>query len=717
MQSNILKNEIREGWKEKAASIKKATVLPPGAEVEKAFMDQAYIFVENKAGPLMNPEYRVGFEVVHKDDDNTRMVGIFAFKVGKELLFIPVFFNQGKIKGTDLLYRSSTKMLCPLTADWVKAILGETKTTQGTLVSEDATRIPNSFSLEKIKNPPMGTKRAFAEMVEKLRFEDESKDSLKLASFLKQAGKVATEYVGEMIKRSDEFAEAMHIGYDSINDWLPDSYQATQPANVTFSIKLAASADMSKEEKDEFFSRGFCIRDKRAAEDQTDEVEMVQNFMETSETGKYSVLGTDMKMHPMLILREMELNEGQDLRTYGGSTDVFFYDIKNKGFRNEYAFHKDNGVIVEDAVDGEEDAIALNSVSISNLSTDSAYLVVAKDLSKGFVFKPTDKISSSERGAVYKGITDPSFLSSNYSSKTVTFTNDKKDQALGAEGIVSTDSFYILPLDTKKEGENLYPASMSFDPMRNRQFSSFLKYGSQDKGVMDISLQDGEYLIRGDDYHTSYRNPALVAAFVVKQAGLSKELVYEVLDQAKQKPVKFFYEKKARSLYFPDFENETDESFDPYFNIAMENPQIDAIEAEGTYEEPKTLDELLQSEIGIQDGGLLNGVSPLELAQLADTTGVSSIFDHGVIGSLVNTFDSGLLIDSYLPDLEKALDKLGRLVFLFYWKPDDFTEMYGSNDQSSIENILLSNFKSFGEITLELKKKNKAFTSGNASLV
>lgn len=48
MQSNILKNEIREGWKEKAASIKKATVLPSGAEVEKAFMDQAYILLKTR---------------------------------------------------------------------------------------------------------------------------------------------------------------------------------------------------------------------------------------------------------------------------------------------------------------------------------------------------------------------------------------------------------------------------------------------------------------------------------------------------------------------------------------------------------------------------------------------------------------------------------------------------------------------------------------------
>jgi hypothetical protein len=69
-----------------------------------------------------------------------------------------------------------------------------------------------------------------------------------------------------------------------------------------------------------------------------------------------------------------------------------------------------------------------------------------------------------------------------------------------------------------------------------------------------------------------------------------------------------------------------------------------------------------------------------------------------------------MLIDKYFPDLEKALDRLGRMVFLFYWKPEDFSHLYGTDDQSSLENMLVSNFKQFGELVLELLKKINSFT-------
>ena len=36
----------------------------PDEVVEKAFLDQAYVFIQNKATPLMRVPYRLGFEFV-----------------------------------------------------------------------------------------------------------------------------------------------------------------------------------------------------------------------------------------------------------------------------------------------------------------------------------------------------------------------------------------------------------------------------------------------------------------------------------------------------------------------------------------------------------------------------------------------------------------------------------------------------------------------------
>lgn len=99
-------------------------------DIEKAVADQASGFVENKLGPLMKGDHPLGFEIVKKNDDNTRIVGIFAFKVGRQLLFAPVFFINGDIKGP-LLYRCDTKTFVPANKEWAEYLLGKEHDEEG----------------------------------------------------------------------------------------------------------------------------------------------------------------------------------------------------------------------------------------------------------------------------------------------------------------------------------------------------------------------------------------------------------------------------------------------------------------------------------------------------------------------------------------------------------------------------------------------------------
>ena len=95
---------FKNNWREKVAAMTEADDL----DIEKTFSDIASGFVANKVGDLMKDPHRIGFEIVKKNEDNTKMLGIFAFKVDKELIFAPVFFLHGEVKGP-LLYRCDTK--------------------------------------------------------------------------------------------------------------------------------------------------------------------------------------------------------------------------------------------------------------------------------------------------------------------------------------------------------------------------------------------------------------------------------------------------------------------------------------------------------------------------------------------------------------------------------------------------------------------------------
>lgn len=88
------------------------------AAVQKSFMDQSYGVVANKAKILFQDPFRLGFEIVHRNEKATKMVGIFAFRVNNNLLYAPTFFVNGEIKPADMLYRADVKRFVPLTEDW-----------------------------------------------------------------------------------------------------------------------------------------------------------------------------------------------------------------------------------------------------------------------------------------------------------------------------------------------------------------------------------------------------------------------------------------------------------------------------------------------------------------------------------------------------------------------------------------------------------------------
>jgi len=104
---------------------------------------------------------------------------------------------------------------------------------------------------------------------------------------------------------------------------------------------------------------------------------------------------------------------------------------------------------------------------------------------------------------------------------------------------------------------------------------------------------------------------------------------------------------------------------------------------------------------------LIETGTPKELYEASQTVKDDSLFDMGVVGSLVRTFDAAEMVEGYVPDLRQGLDKLGRILFLIYWKPEDFVESYGSDDVADIENKLLGSFRQFGDIILDLMQQFK----------
>lgn len=122
-------------WKAAAADRlsamqKQASETANDQDVEQAFAAQSYQFVANRCGDLMKDEHKIGFETVRKDDNNTRMLGIYGFKVEDTFIAAVVFFLNGEIKGP-LLYRSNTSTFVPATKEWSSFLIESIETQEG----------------------------------------------------------------------------------------------------------------------------------------------------------------------------------------------------------------------------------------------------------------------------------------------------------------------------------------------------------------------------------------------------------------------------------------------------------------------------------------------------------------------------------------------------------------------------------------------------------
>ncbi len=95
----------------------------------------------------------------------------------------------------------------------------------------------------------------------------------------------------------------------------------------------------------------------------------------------------------------------------------------------------------------------------------------------------------------------------------------------------------------------------------------------------------------------------------------------------------------------------------------------------------------------------------MQFAQQAAQTGQREVFDTAMLGSLLKSVRDDSIVDRYMGDLMKGMDRLGRILFLFYWRGEAFEERYGKQDMPELEDGLRNAFENMGEICLFLKKK------------
>lgn len=695
-------------------------------DAEKAFFDLAYNSL--KVTPLLKAPYRVGFEIVEKNDDATRMTGIVVFRIGKELFYNPLVFVGGKIKGADLFYRVSTKMFIPANDDWSSYLLNINQLPEGEGVPFSVRQQANNYGdLTGINRPPTYYKFAatltnevktnIEEIVKRSSHLTPETESI-LRKFITEDGGFSA--IEKIAKWADDYDFANQLFLNSV----PENYApelemekaaTAQPLIVLHrnlldngNVKSASTNDIKKGYRIDDFRKQADLNQAvfASAEDGLDSV---------TEPGVYNVLLADGSRKKCFCAYPDEgesspytTSPRRSLRRSGLVAPLVLVDLDSKQSRTTDCRSNAFGEFVG--------SIEQSDLPQYDMSAGKSYRIY--DTRRHMLSALIYVRDTATTPAGLKSYITGTSKEDGYGDITYVHNPDYAGR-LDDSCIIGKDYKFVEVAFKKTDYGSIRADNDDFKLGDASTVDQWIfQAGDGEIKKACVTKRDEGYLIQkwsGDKQHGDFEKLAAKLA-LMHECDMPETVADDVLEAADNGTYSFFY-KSAQQLAwrnFPEFYTQ----FNNEFGVPQED--ADAMQtatiAQGNYP--------IQLKHRIGDGlrhaqrneDSAPSESPAELYQMSQAKGTGNIFEHGVVGTLAKTYDSIELIDKYLPDLEKALDRLGRIIFLLYWKPDDFVKAYGADDQSDMETKLLSNFKSLGDVVLDLIMKTKATQRGSAPL-
>ena len=219
--------------------------------------------------PSLTP-YKVGFQVIDKNDDETRGAGIMVYKFKDQWIYIPAFFLNGRLRGYDEMYLPDKSQMVPSKDNWLSYISSRQPIMLGEPQTDDNSRPKKAADVaftEGRYNPIMNKTASFdaASLLGNLGlrgFDDFlgfPEDQFDLKSYIPKFGKEATVNFLTALNKSPEFANAV-LKYYSPEDIGMIAKTAIENGAYPVKVKEAPNSqsnlviytkdDLNKAEKD-----------------------------------------------------------------------------------------------------------------------------------------------------------------------------------------------------------------------------------------------------------------------------------------------------------------------------------------------------------------------------------------------------------------------------------------------------------------------------------
>jgi hypothetical protein len=814
---------------------------PDEVQMEQDFGRMAYMFLKDRAAGMI--PYLLGFEIVEREEDGSRAVGIFGFKLGEDYYYVPAFFTNGQVKGMDLLYSKATNTFMPLRESWINSIVNKQTIALGDGVSSNVDNLRRTFEQPRFDflavppNSPVGTvpkvasimysreelkalmKKPESElswsergMVRGFKGLVDSEDSPKTETPAKSASLLDTIRDGfslwnhlqantvDMLDKDAEFQEAWAgaiarlthqplpfqktaEGSDLVR-YLRDSggpravnglmtslghNHGFAKAALTFypdvkslyvsnfdsklaPVKVATKVEVVTEkheysdgkDKTRLVRDGFTIKDTREDVEKSEvyDVDYTRRFGSPARTGTYNLLLRNGACGKAWIFMPSNTSKNQHCVVVEPSSGCYFLAEPNAIFVR-------GDEITDDAKPFEK------AIDLKDMEVGKTYVILDSNGNATKPFKIRSsmaedgkrvqlEVSMRDYGVIKRPDYGHDFetLGSriHYSSTPVGMGSDyintieladfegNKVTTNGSDTLVVPSNWKAIEIDKQNDGgpaaydesslKAFKPGSMvDLDLAMSKNAFHKLTVdhdGSEFSIRFDGAFQDGP----GVNYKTAMLR-------LVRDYGLPVDDAEDILKTAQhnmkaRKLIKFGQMmvggQPTSNLVGASMPGEPGyaSDVDPFTGATTQGTQVDLMRGQTIGQTPP--------QNSVQPGFNLGGEAQQDLnagtlAQQAAQAGQKKVFDHAAIGGLSKVYDSSAVIDSYVPEMMKSLDRVGRILFLFYWKNEEFSNRYGSEDMAEMEDMIRGVFKSFGDLVLKLKQKSVEPESSSEALM
>lgn len=721
-------------------------------QIEGAFFQLAYQRLQDTLKNLI--PFLVGFEIVKKNEDNTKALGVFGFRSQNgQILFVPAFFVNGKVKPLDLLYSKNNEQFYPLNEDFAEMFIKEDLLGLGGNSKEnrsDIMRDATQGDYRQMSVPPRTGRYAIASVID----------------YVKDSDNDTKEAFTGLIEKDAEFCEALLRFYPlekvaaAIKLEDGDKYRkggkTSKKVDLVKVVKPSDKEDVKKltaHDKQTLMTQGYVIVDDRAQDQKSTfgAVDYLKKFTNPSDSGFYSYV-TKMGglRYGLLIVRPKQLQ--QDFAI----DDTLVIDLDSKEGNTYIRDHK--GVFVKDQI-RVQDYSAVHKMMVDPAEGkpgySNTYILINENLKATQPFRINANFKDAsgirrisvepytsycgEMGR-YQGPKDRpgsihdlprgNFYDHPKKSHDIMLVMTKRNgdrfeykdntlyvpsgfKLLKINAVESRPSFQYpsgYPGETKKEKAEREKRHKEEFAEKEQNYKgepgcpSTLHGMLRDKNIfpMSVHTNGSEYFVDIDGAKKKYEDPLKAKIAMVLDLGLDEKSADELLGGlvpgfSKKGHIKLAY---TGDIYPQPFEEQpyaNEFGQQTYVGVGQENtlPTMDSYTGNPTAKDLGTMPEV-------------KGIDPKYVQQATQMAqnGQKEIFDTQMIGALAKYVSPGDKISEYLPSMIESMDRLGRILFLLHWDTDKFKEMYGRSDLPELLELITSVFKNTGELIVFLKRKS-----------